>query len=150
MDDQNLQNNPYEQPAGNPADVNATTNAFGMGEPPVAPEQPTYNNVYNNTYEQPVAPPEQSQKTDTLAIVSLILGIASIVLGCCVPYLGIALGIGGIICSVLSSKKQKSGFATAGLVCSIIGIVLMVLWIIFSVAFVGWLAAAGFDVSSLM
>lgn len=149
MDDQNLQNNPYEQPAGNPADVNATTNAFGMGEPPVAPEQPTYDNVYNNTYEQPVTPPEP-QKTDTLAIVSLILGIASIVLGCCVPYLGIALGVGGIICSVMSKKKQKTGMATAGLVCSIIGIVLTLIWIVCSVALVGWLAAAGYDISSLM
>lgn len=146
MDDQNLQNNPYGQPAGNSADVNATTNAFGMGEPPVAPEQP----MYNNTYEQPVTPPEQPQKTDTLAIVSLILGIAAILLGCCFTYLGIALGVGGIICSVMSKKKQKSGMATAGLVCSIIGIVFAVIWIVCSVAILGWLTASGFDVSSLM
>lgn len=149
MDDQNLQNNSYGQPEGNPADVNATTNAFGMGEPPVAPEQPMYNNTYSNTYEQPVTPSEP-QKNDTLAIVSLILGIAAIVFGCCVTYLGIALGVGGIICSIMSKKKQKSGMATAGLVCSIIGIVLAVIWIVFSVALMGWLAAAGFDISSLM
>ncbi len=145
MDDQNLQNNSYEQQTGNPADVNATTNAFGMGEPPVAPEQP----VYNNVYEQPVAP-EQPQKTDTLAIVALILGIAAIVFGCCITYLGIALGIGGIICSVMSKKKQKSGMATAGMVCSIIGIVLALIWIIGSVAIMGMLAASGIDLSSLM
>lgn len=95
-------------------------------------------------------PPEGPQKTDTLAIVSLILGIASIVLGCCVTYLGIALGVGGIICSVMSKKKQKSGLATAGLVCSIIGIVFAVIWIIFSVAIVGMLAAAGIDITSYM
>ena len=70
---------------------------------------------FQNNYQQPT-PPEGPQKTDTLAIVSLILGIASIVLGCCVTYLGIALGVGGIICSVMSKKKQKSGLATAGLV----------------------------------
>ena len=145
MDDQNLQNGSNQQPAGNPADVNATTNAFGMGEPPVAPGQPTYYNVY----EQPVAP-AQPQKTDTLAIVSLILGIAAIIFGCCVTYVGIALGIGGIICSVMSKKKQKSGMATAGLVCSIIGIVFAVIWIVGSVAILGWLASQGYDVSSLM
>ena len=35
---------------------------------------------FQNNYQQPT-PPEGPQKTDTLAIVSLILGIASIVLG---------------------------------------------------------------------
>lgn len=71
-------------------------------------------------------------------------------MGCCVTYLGIALGVGGIICSVMSKKKQKSGLATAGLVCSIIGIVFAVIWIIFSVAIVGMLAAAGIDITSYM
>ncbi|GFH94927.1 hypothetical protein IMSAGC003_01460 [Lachnospiraceae bacterium] len=104
---------------------------------------------FQNNYQQPT-PPEGSQKTDTLAIVSLILGIASIVLGCCITYLGIALGVGGIICSVMSKKKQKSGLATAGLVCSIIGIVFAVIWIIFSVAIMGMLAAAGIDITSYM
>lgn len=149
MDDQNLQNNPYGQPADNPADVNATTDAFGMGEPPVAPQQSPYDNVYNNTYEQPTTPPE-SQKTDTLAVVSLVLGIAAIVLSCCITYLGIALGVGGIICAVMSKKKQKSGLATAGLVCSIIAIVVAVLLMICSVALVGWLASEGYDISSLL
>lgn len=104
---------------------------------------------FQNNYQQPT-PPEGPQKTDTLAIVSLILGIASIVFGCCITYLGIALGVGGIICSVMSKKKQKSGLATAGLVCSIIGIVFAVIWIIFSVAIMGMLAAASIDISSYM
>lgn len=112
-------------------------------------------NFQNNSYEQQPAyqqpvPPEQPQKTDTLAIVSLILGIAAIVMSCCVTYLAIGLGIGGIICSVMSKKKQKSGLATAGMVCSIIGIVVAVLWIIIGVAALGWLAANGYDVSSFM
>lgn len=71
-------------------------------------------------------------------------------MGCCITYLGIALGVGGIICSVMSKKKQKSGLATAGLVCSIIGIVFAVIWIIFSVAIMGMLAAAGIDITSYM
>lgn len=108
------------------------------------------NNSYEQpTYQQPVPPEEQPQKTDTLAIVSLILGIASIVMSCCVTYLAIGLGIGGIICSVMSKKKQKSGMATAGMVCSIIGIVIAAIWIIFSVAIMGMLAAAGIDINDL-
>ncbi len=105
-------------------------------------------NFQNNSYEQPNS--QGPQKTDALAIVSLVLGIASILLGCCVTYLGIALGIGGIVCSVMSKKKQKSGLATAGMVCSIIGIVFALIWIIGSVAILGWLAASGIDVSSYM
>lgn len=105
-------------------------------------------NFQNNSYEQPSSP--QPQKTDALAIVSLVLGIAAILLGCCVTYLGIALGIGGIVCAVMSKKKQKSGLATAGMVCSIIGIVFALIWIIGAAAIMGWLAASGIDISSYM
>ncbi len=106
-------------------------------------------NFQNNTYQQPTPP--EPKKTDTLAIVSLILGIAAILMGCCITYLGIALGIGGIVCSVMSKNKAgKSGLATAGMVCSIIGIVFAVIWIVGNVAIIGMLAAAGIDVSSYM
>lgn len=104
-------------------------------------------NFQNTPYQQPV-PPEGPQKTDPLAIVSLVLGIASIVMGCCVPILSIALGIGGIICSVTSNKKQKSGMATAGLVCSIIGIVVGAIMWIFNAIAIGILASQGYDISS--
>ncbi len=106
-------------------------------------------NFQNNPYQQPT-PPEGPKKTDALAIVSLVLGIVSIVMSCCYTYLGIALGIGGIICSVMSNKKQKSGLATAGMVCSIIGLVLSVLLLIFSAAILAMLASSGYDVSSFL
>lgn len=99
-------------------------------------------------YQQPVSP--EPQKTDTLAIVSLILGIAAIVLGCCWAWLGVLLGVGGIVCAVMSKKKQKSGLATAGLVCSIIGVVFALIWIIGGAVILGMLAAAGIDLSSYM
>lgn len=106
-------------------------------------------NFQNNNYQQPTPP--EPKKNDTLAIVSLILGIAAIVMGCCITYLGIALGIGGIVCSVMSKNKSgKSGLGTAGMVCSIIGIVFAVIWIVGSVAIMGMLAAAGIDLSSYM
>lgn len=106
-------------------------------------------NFQNNPYQQP-NPPEGPKKTDSLAIVSLVLGIASIVMSCCITYLGIALGIGGIICSVMSKKKQKSGMATAGMVCSILGLVFSVLLLIFSAAILGMLASQGYDVSDFL
>ena len=74
-----------------------------------------------------------------MAIVSLVLGILSIVLGCCTGWIGALFGIGGIICAVFANKQGKTGLAKAGLICSIIGIVLgiiiTILAAVFSVAF---------------
>lgn len=119
MDNQNYQNNSYEQ--------------SGYQQP---------------NYQQPV-PPQEPKKTDALAVIALVLGIASIVI-CCNIYLSIALGIGGIVCSVISNKKQKSGLATAGMVCSIVGMVLAVLAILFSVGFLAMMESYGYDISSLI
>ena len=110
-------------------------------------------NFQNNSYEQPgyqqQVPPQEPKKTDALAVVSLVLGIASIV-ACCYIYVAIPLGIGGIVCSVISKKKQKSGLATAGLICSIIGIVITVIAIVFSAAILLALESAGYDISDFM
>lgn len=107
------------------------------------------NNSYEQSgYQQPV-PPQEPKKTDTLAIVSLILGIISIV-ACCYIYVAIPLGIGGIVCSVISKKKQKSGLATAGMICSIIGIVITILAIVFSAAILIAFESAGYDISDFM
>ena len=86
----------------------------------------------------PVQQPE-NKETNVLAIVSLVLGILSIVLGCCTGWIGALFGIGGIICAVFANKQGKTGLAKAGLICSIIGIVLgiiiTILAAVFSVAF---------------
>ena len=71
-----------------------------------------YNNVYGNTY------------TNAFAIVGMIAGIVSIC------FLGYIFGILGLIFSILGQKNAirytgtKSGMATAGFICSIIGIVI--------------------------
>ena len=68
----------------------------------------------------------------------------SIVLGCCTGWIGALFGIGGIICAVFANKQGKTGLAKAGLICSIIGIVLgiiiTILAAVFSVAFMSELA----------
>ena len=54
-------------------------------------------------------------------------------------WIGALFGIGGIICAVFANKQGKTGLAKAGLICSIIGIVLgiiiTILAAVFSVAF---------------
>ena len=95
------------------------------------------NNYQDNTAATPVAPVVEAapeKKTDALAIVALVAGILSIVLACCTTYFGAIPAIAGIICAIISKKKNgKSGMATAGLICSIVGIVIVVLWIVFVV-----------------
>ena len=60
------------------------------------------------------------------AIASLVLGIAAIIFP--IPFVNLILGIVGLVMTILSGKKgYVGGIRTAGLVLSIIGIVLAVL-----------------------
>ncbi|MBQ8231607.1 MAG: DUF4190 domain-containing protein [Lachnospiraceae bacterium] len=93
----------------------------------------TSNGQYQNPYQPQQEPPKQ---TNVLAIVGMILGIISILAGCCGWY-SLFLGIPGIICSILARKQGKSGMATAGIVCSVIGIILGILMTVLAVAIVG-------------
>lgn len=121
MDGQNFQNEQNQQNEQNPSfdSVQSTTN----------------NYQDYTTYAQPqTVVEEQPKQTNALAIVSLVLGILSLVTCCCTGWLSMILSIGGIVCAVLANKKSKSGMATAGLICSIVGILLGLVSIIFSAA----------------
>ena len=145
MDGQNFENE-------NNVTVDTTaTEVTGTAEPvqetPVT-EQPVnnYQDYTANVQPQvtPAAPQTENKDTNVLAIVSLVLGILSIVLGCCTGWIGALFGIGGIICAVFANKQGKTGLAKAGLICSIVGIVLgiliTILAAVFSVAFMSELA----------
>lgn len=136
MDGQNFDNNQF----------NKNFNA----EQPVQQQpiqQPTQQNFYQDntaantnpyTYtQQQQVPPvysaaqPQPQQSNALSIVSLVMGILSILFGCCYG-IGILFAIAGIICAAVGKKKgQKGGIGTAGLVCSIIGAVLSVIMLIY-------------------
>ena len=73
--------------------------------------------------------PEQ-QANNGLGIVSIILGVISIVL-CWLPILGLAAGIIGIFLAVKQRKLTADGLGTAGLVVSIIGTVFSVIYTIY-------------------
>lgn len=57
-----------------------------------------------------------------MATAGLVLGILAIATS--FIYIGLILGILGLIFSVIARKKEKSGMVTAGLVCSIVGVFL--------------------------
>ena len=61
-----------------------------------------------------------------MAIESMVLGIVSVVL-CCIWYISLICAIAGIVFGILNNRNNgRNGMATAGIVCSIIGIVLSI------------------------
>ncbi|MGE7765708.1 DUF4190 domain-containing protein [Peribacillus sp. NPDC096540] len=77
------------------------------------------------------------KQSNSKAIVSLIMGILSIL----IPFIGIILGILGLIFASKSKKEISQsgesghGLVTAGKVCSIIGIILNVILIFIFLVF---------------
>lgn len=81
-----------------------------------------------------------------MGVASLVLGIIAVVIGLfsggSLGWLGAILAIIGIILGALGRKDpEKQGLATAGLVLSIIGLVLCLILYIACIACIGGLAA---------
>ena len=142
MDGQNFENENNVTVDTTATEVSST--AEPAQETPAA-EQPAnnYQDYTANVQPQTIveAPKAENKETNVLAIVSLVLGILSIVLGCCTGWVGALFGVGGIICAVFANKQGKTGLAKGGLICSIVGIVLgiliTILAVVFSVAMIG-------------
>lgn len=65
------------------------------------------------------------KKTNVMAIVSMILGILSLLLFWVNGWVGLFLAIGGLILSIIGKKQPEGkGMAIAGMVCSIVTIAL--------------------------
>lgn len=70
-----------------------------------------------------------------MGILGMVLGILSILFGCCLPVIPLLCAIAGLVLSCISRKKanevlRKNNFALAGLICSIIGLVFSVLYLL--------------------
>lgn len=83
----------------------------------------------------PAAPvsPSGELPGKTMGIVGMILGIISILFGCCTPIFPMICAIVGLVLSCISRKKasgvlRKNNFSLAGLICSIIGLVFSVIY----------------------
>ena len=99
---------------------------------------PYYGPPQGEPYGPPPGPPPGGQNTQGL--VGMILGIVSIPVACC-PYLGIPVGIVGLVFSWLGLKKANTGLASnrsqamAGLICSAVGSVLGIAMLILGIVF---------------
>ncbi|MFG1842102.1 DUF4190 domain-containing protein [Micromonospora sp. NPDC049175] len=122
------------QPYGQP------TSGQPYGQPPAyqdpyGQQQPQYGAApgYPNA-----GYPQAQGQNNTLGLVSMILGIASIPLLCCFS-LGIPVGIAAVITGYLARQKvargeaNNAGQAKAGLICGAVGVGLGIILIILSV-----------------
>lgn len=98
-----------------------------------------YTNQGNYTDSSFNAPVDnQPEGGKGMAVASMILGIVSIVMLCCSQYISLPCAIIGLILGIVHKKKNgKNGMATAGVVCSIISLVLSILLIIASAVLLG-------------
>ncbi|WP_431925462.1 DUF4190 domain-containing protein [Micromonospora wenchangensis] len=131
---------PYGQPTHDPYGPQPTSGQpYGQPFQPDPYGQPVHKDPYG---QQPYAaaagsypgagyPTPQGQQ-NTLGLVSLILGIASLPLLCCL-FLGLPLGIGAVITGWLGMQKANQGLASnggqakAGLICGAVAVGLGIL-----------------------
>ena len=97
------------------------------------------NNYQDNTANIPYQAPvdEAPVTTNGLQIAGLVCGILAIVSCWCYGIFGIVFGIAGMICAIIGNKKGKTGVGTAALICSIIGLILGVIALIYFVIVLG-------------
>ena len=114
-------------------DYNNGNNNYGSVPQGDAP-QPTYENGIPNPYGNPYDPQPQPDNSESkaLAIASMVVGIASVVVCCCISYVGLAAGIVAIVLGVISIKQQRAGkgMAIAGIVLGAVTIVVVIVCLI--------------------
>ncbi|MEH3034285.1 MAG: DUF4190 domain-containing protein [Aeromicrobium erythreum] len=129
---------PPPSDANGPGGYPPPPGANGPGYPP-PPQGPGGGGGYGG-YGAPGGygpqPPQQNQK----ALISMILGIVSIVLTLCCPPIGIVGGGAGVALGIIGRKEisasngtQKGeGMGLAGIITGAIGIVLCIAWILWA------------------
>jgi hypothetical protein len=146
---------PYQDPYAAPQEYSVQQPTSGQPYDPYQQPQsapptsypPSYQGApgYQPGYQPPVVYPGSapgypqggapSGGTNTFAVVSLILGIAALVLQCCYGA-GILLGGAAVVLGYLAQQKVKNenaggrGLALAGLICGAAGAALSLIWLI--------------------
>jgi hypothetical protein len=113
-------NNQYSNPG--------TNYNFGPQQPHYSSQNGSYSGQNQNyqpggPYSSPYAQAPVKPGPNACQIISLILGILSLVC-CCTGLPGMVLGAIGLILAIIGNRDNKHGVGTAGLVCSIVGLAL--------------------------
>lgn len=145
MDNYDNYNNQNPENPNQNADNNSSNNNSNNNN-----NNNNYNNNYNNNnnnnynnggqpYNQggpgqnynPYPPQQPYKQPNNMALASMIVGIFSL-LSCCFPPLQFVLGIVGILLVIFSKKgKPWSGYAIAGLVMSIISLLISIVMVLY-------------------
>ncbi len=118
-------------------------------------QQQQYNNPYNNqgVYNAGMynAMPTKKNEKIAFSIISLILGILSILCCCWIAPFNLILAIPGLILGIIPLKKGYAGkgMAIAGTICSAVGLLLSVVYIILLVIGFASLDSAGYSYSDI-
>ena len=79
----------------------------------------------------------EKTQTTSISVTSLTLGVHSIR----IPYIGLILGFIGVVVSrkatkeIVKTNEGGSGLATAGLICSVVGIIIQTFAVVAIIAF---------------
>ena len=108
---------------------------FGSQQPHMSSQKGNYSQPYayqpQGQYSSPYNAPVEKPGPNGLQIASLIIGILSDIC-CCFGFVSITASVAGIILGIIGNKKGKHGVGTAGVICSVIGLILAILLLVLS------------------
>ncbi len=104
-----------------------TNSAYQSYQNNYNPIPPTYQ---GSSYSTPNTP--LTNNSNGFGVAALVLGICSIAICCCYGF-GLIPAIIGLILGIVQNKKYSNGIAVAGIVLSIIGILLNAVWLIYMI-----------------
>lgn len=116
----------WDGAAWRPLEAQATSATAPSPAPPAYGQAPSFEQMpppFAPSYAAGYQPPYTQSRRSGVAIASLVLGILSLIFWL-LPILGAPLAIAGIVTGVMGRSGTRRGMALAGLICSIIGLVL--------------------------
>ena len=125
QDGQYSQNNQYGQ-NGQYTSNNQYSGQYSQNDQYNQNQNGQYSNYQDYTANIPYQVPPGSaadNATNGLQIAGLVCGILAICSSCCYGVPGLILGIAGLTCAIMGNRQSKNGVGTAGLVCSIVGLI---------------------------
>lgn len=127
----------YNNPYSNPNSGQNTNYNFGPQQPRYSSQNGAYSGQNMNyqpggPYTSPYAQGPQKPGPNACQIISLILGILTLIC-CCTGLPAVVVGVIGFILGLIGNKDNKHGVGTAGFVCSIIGAILAGLMLLLSI-----------------
>ena len=123
--------NPYQSGSGNQYNTNEHQNPYqSEGDNSNGYQNPYqsgsgnydmsggYSSDYNNGYND--IPPK---KGNGLAVTSMVLGILSVTVCCCIPVINLIFAIVALVLGIIAQKNNPNGMALAGIITAAFGLI---------------------------